>query len=154
MRDATSPIFPQASSEQTVRSELTRVIHFGPDDCFRIPILKGSGYSVDLCNSASQLHAALQDVDQKADAVAIVENKGIDPSAAIFLTRMTSEAALILFQSKDHSYDESGFDHVVRVPSSPSEWLGELTKIIERRRSVRPPSRPLSAWRSNALLPR
>jgi len=129
--------FQRIPTKQAVRSELVRMIYVGPDDHFRIPILKRAGYSVDQCKSACQLHAALRDIASPPDAVVIVEKKRIDPRAAMFLTRSTSAAALVLFQSADHTYDESGFDFVVPVLPSVDEWLGGIATLIERRRSDR-----------------
>jgi len=60
MRAAT---FQEIPPQQTVRSELARMIYFGQDDRFRIPILKNSGYSVDQCDSVCQLHAALRGIE-------------------------------------------------------------------------------------------
>jgi len=145
MRDTASANFPATSSGQAAGSELIRMIHFGLDDCFRIPILESAGYSVDQCDSVSQLHAALLEADQ-ADVVMMVENERYDPRGAMFLTRTTSSAALILFQSGDYHYEESDFDLIVQVLSDPSEWLGDIKKLIERRRAVRPQDRRQSVW--------
>jgi len=93
----------------------------------------------------SQLHAALLEADQ-ADVVMMVENERYDPRGAMFLTRTTSSAALILFQSGDYHYEESDFDLIVQVLSDPSEWLGDIKKLIERRRAVRPQDRRQSVW--------
>src|ERR1700722_8278003 len=144
--------FQRIPTKQTVRSEPVRMIYLGPDDRFRIPIFKNSGYSVDQCDSVCQLHTALREVDPQADVVAIVENERIDPRAAMFLTRITSAAALILFQSTDYSYDESGFDFVVPILSSANRWLSGITGLIERRRSDRTQDGRLGTRQHTALL--
>jgi hypothetical protein len=138
--------FPSITTKQTVRNGPVRMIYFGPDDRFRIPILKHAGYSVDQCNSVCQLRAALS-ANPQTEAVAIAEDEIIDPRAAMFLTRTTS-AALILFQSIDHCYGVSEFDFVVPILPSADQWLSGITVLVERRRSDRDRThdRLPSAW--------
>jgi hypothetical protein len=139
-------IFPLNPPKQTSPSELIRLIYFGPDDRFRIPILKNAGYTVEQCGSVCQLRDALSDAYPRAEAVAIVERERIDPRGAVFLTRVSSAAALILFQSIEHTYDESEFDFVVPALAKANEWLGSIGALVEQRRSCHTRDTTPSIW--------
>jgi hypothetical protein len=112
-----------------------RIVHFGFDDCHRIAVLKSAGYSVEECKSIAQLHAALVGV-REVEAVVITETDEIEPDEAISVTRATSMAPLILFQSLKPHYDVSEFDLVVPCPTDPYKRLGDIRAVIDQRKST------------------
>jgi hypothetical protein len=114
---------------------IARIVHFGSDNSFRVALLKTAGYSVDECNSVSQLHAALIGL-READAVVISEGDGDAPYDAISLTRSTSMVPLILFRSRNPHYDESEFDLVVPEAIDPAKCLSDIARLISSRRQL------------------
>lgn len=115
-----------------------RVVHFGINNCHRIAILKGAGYSVDVCPSIGILQTNLIQFPDP-DAVAIAENEGTDceASSAISLVRSNSAAPLVLFQGQERHFETSSFDLVVSPLTDPRLWLSELEDLIEESRAIR-----------------
>lgn len=113
-----------------------RIIHFGPDDCHRLTVLRSAGYSVDACGSLGQLRASLV-ADREADAVVMTEGDGVAPEEAITLARSHSSAPVVLFSGSNRSYEESSFDLVVHSLTPPDEWLVEVDVLIAKNRELR-----------------
>ncbi len=115
----------------------TSIIHVGVDDCQRIPVLKSAGFQVNPCDSFDQLHSALAGIPP-ADAVAIAECRSALIEKAVALTRATSSIPLILFQgTSPHTLNDSDFDLVVPVLTSPQIWIARMQAMIEESRTLR-----------------
>lgn len=127
-----------------------RVIHFGPDDCHRLMVLRSAGYSVDGCNSLNQLRASLV---SGADAVLMSDAEGIAPQDAVALARMQSSAPVVLFRSTNLSYEDSGFDLVVHSLTPPEVWLNQVDALIAGTRTLQAESKALIG-ESRELSPR
>jgi hypothetical protein len=121
-----------------------RIVHFGFDDCHRLMVLRGAGYSVEECTGIVQLSAVLSG-SEEVDAVVFAENDGDVPRGAILLIRTKSTAPVILFESKDRNYGNSEieFDLVVPAVSNPAQWLRDVERVVEQSLRRR--------WKSAAL---
>ena len=113
-----------------------RVIHFGPDDCHRMMVLRSAGYAVDHCNSLIQLRSSLVS-GGAAEAVMVSDGEGIAPETAIAIAKSHSSAPLVLFRSTNLSYQDSGFDLVVNSLTPPEVWLNDVHSLITRTLALR-----------------
>lgn len=116
------------------------LIHFGLDDCYRVPVLKEAGFLVEECASARRLGSALIDFPE-AEAIAISESDEIEANEAMaVLLHSGSTAPLILFQGWNRCLDSSGFNLVVPPLTEPRTWLKDVHSLIKR--SPRIPGQP------------
>jgi CRP/FNR family transcriptional regulator, cyclic AMP receptor protein len=113
-----------------------RIVHFGIDDSDLLRALRDAGYSVDDCDSLSDLQSLLKS-NQPADAVAITEGNDAALSNVISLSRTSSAAPLILFQDRNSNTSKSEFNLVVPVLAPPDKWLKEITALVDRTRAMR-----------------
>ena len=114
-----------------------RVIHFGPDDCHRLMVLRRAGYSVEDCPSLCELRLSLETGDAP-DAVLLSDGDGFSPHEALTLARTHSPSPLILFRSTNQTYEHRGFDLVVPCLTAPEVWLDDVDALIAKRRAARP----------------
>lgn len=114
---------------------LARVIHFGPDDCHRLMVLRSAGYAVEDCETLLQLGMSLS-AGGSADAVLMSDGVGVSPQEAAAVARTYSNLPLILFRSTNRSYEDSGFDLVVHTLTPPEVWLNDVDALIERTRGT------------------
>ena len=121
------------------------LIHLGVDDCYRVPVLRESGFFVEECHSVRQLHSTLMRFPQP-DAVAIAESDEIEAKEAVFLVRKSDRTApLVLFQGRNRCFETSGFNLVVPPLTDPLVWLSDLVSLIERHRTLRGQSNSIRA---------
>jgi hypothetical protein len=118
-----------------VRPMFTRVIHFGPDDCHRLMVLRSAGYEVEDCDSPLQLSALLSS-GASAEAVIMSDGEGVSHEEALAVARTHSNLPLILFRSTNRAYEEFEFDLVVQVLTPPEAWLNDVDALIERTRAT------------------
>jgi hypothetical protein len=114
-----------------VRQMAARVIHFGPDDCHRVMVLRSAGYAVDNCNSLIQLRSSLL-TGCAPNAVLVSDGEGVAPEMAIAVAKSHSAAPVVLFRSTSLSYQDSGFDLVVHSLTPPEVWLNQVDAVIAR----------------------
>jgi hypothetical protein len=119
-----------------------RVIHFGPDDCHRLMVLRSAGYSVDDCGSLLQLRACLAS-GAIPDALLMSDGGPVMPEEAIALARTHVSLPVILFRNTTLTYEESGIDLVVPSLTPPEIWLIEVEGLIEKSRTLRTVSESL-----------
>jgi hypothetical protein len=112
------------------------LVHFGTDQCHRLPVLRRAGYSTHECSSLIYLHSALIRFPQVA-AVAVPEEAANEPEDLISLVRTYSSAALILFQRLSPLIDPSDFNLVIAPLTDASVWLDSIAEEIERSRLIR-----------------
>ena len=110
-----------------------RVVHFGPDDCHRLTVLRSAGYTVEDCRSLLQLRVTLETGDVP-DAV-LMSDDGVSPEEAVAIARTHSSNPVILFRSTNMDYEDCGFDLVVPCLTSPEIWLNDVDAVIEKRRA-------------------
>src|ERR1700680_5076279 len=113
-----------------------RVIHFGPDDCHRLIVLRSAGVSVDACNSLGQLWVSLT-AGGEADAVVMSDADGIAPEEVVSLAKTHSSAPVVLFRGTNRVYEDSRFDLVVHTLTPPEVWLSEVNTLIAKGRILR-----------------
>jgi hypothetical protein len=119
-----------------------KVIHFGPDECHRLMVLRSAGYSVEDCRSLAELRAIL-DAGAAADALLMSDAEGVDPQEAIAVARSRESLPVVLFRSTNLTYQESGIDLVVHCLTPPEVWLNQMDSLIERSRILRAQSKAL-----------
>lgn len=110
-----------------------RVVHFGPDDCHRLMVLRSAGYTVEDCRSLLQLRDALAD-GASPDAVLMSDGDGVSPQEAVGIARAHSSNPVILFRSTNMTYEDCRFDLVVPCLTPPEVWLNDVDALIEKRR--------------------
>ena len=108
-----------------------QIVHYGVDDCHRVPVLKFAGYSISDCRSIAQLNAALQST-QEPGAVVMTEIEALAPKRAVWIARSTSAAPLVLFPGRSSSILEPEFDLVIPALTPPEQWLSEVAELIDR----------------------
>jgi hypothetical protein len=128
-----------------------RIIHYGVDDCHRVPVLKFAGYSIADCQSIVQLRAALQSTEDPG-AVVMTEIEDMAPRRAVSIVRSTSSAPLVLFPGRASGIFEFEFefDLVIPVLTPPEQWLSDMAELIDRWFALRARTHALSA--QSALL--
>jgi hypothetical protein len=121
-----------------------RVIHFGPDDCHRLMVLRSAGYAVDDCHSLVELRTTLAN-DAAPDALVTSDAEGFEPKEAIALVKTRASIPVVLFRSTNLACEDSGVDLVVHCLTPPEVWLSEVDALIEKCRGARPRSeRPVN----------
>jgi hypothetical protein len=110
-----------------------RVIHFGPDDCHRLMVLRSAGYKVDGCVSLGQLRASLLAAGE-AGAVLVSDGEGVVPEDAASLARSCCSAPVVLFNRTNRSFESVTFDLVVHSLTPPEVWLREVGELIAKNR--------------------
>lgn len=112
-----------------------RVIHFGPDDCHRLMVLRSAGYTVEDCRSLVQLRDTLETGDVP-DAVLMSDGAGVSPEEAAAVARTHSSNPVILFRSTNLAYEDGRFDLVVPCLTPPEVWLNDVDALIGKRRAL------------------
>jgi hypothetical protein len=121
-----------------------RVIHFGQDECYRTPILRGAGYDVEQCTSIPELQQALK-ADDDAELICISESYEQPREDALATSRALSSAPVVLFRSTAHRYMADSFDLEIDPLDSPEVWLVHMGSLIDRSRAIRHASKELVA---------
>lgn len=114
-------------------SMISRVVHYGVDECHRIAVLRSKGYAVENCNSLPQLHNALA-AERGTDAVLMTEGETDPLENAITLTRSQCSAPLVLFRSTNGDADDQVFDLVIETLTTPQQWLSDIESLIRQCR--------------------
>ena len=110
-----------------------RVIHFGPDDCHRLTVLRSAGFAVDDCPSLTQFRGSLLS-GSHADAVLLSDGEGFAPEDAALMARNCSSAPVVLFSGTNRAYEGAAFDLVVHSLTPPEVWLHEVDALIAKSR--------------------
>jgi len=113
-----------------------RVIHFGWDNSFRVPVLRAAGFRVQETRSLDELSVDLQD-DEDLGAVVISEDLEIPSENAAEVVRQCTLAPVILFRRTRQDIDGTRFDKVFDSSVAPWDWLGETAALIARCRALR-----------------
>jgi hypothetical protein len=108
-----------------------RVIHFGWDDCCRIPVLRAAGFEVREVKSLDELSVVLQN-DEPLNAVFVSESTEEGAVQAAEMSRRCSPAPLILFRRSLRAIDEKTFDKVYSCLTPPDVWLPDTVALIAK----------------------
>jgi hypothetical protein len=108
-----------------------RVIHFGWDDCCRVPVLRTAGFDIWEANSLDELSVILQR-NERLDAVVISENTEQSAEQAADMTRRFSPAPRILFRRSQLAIDEARFDKIYSCLTPPDIWLRETVTLVAK----------------------
>jgi hypothetical protein len=119
-----------------------RVIHFGIDECYRIPVLRDAGYDVSEVKTLPELKTRLTSREQ-VDAVIVSEVGTRTVEEAASLAREHGVAPLILFQRPNDDLNESQYDAIYWSIVTPGEWLSETAQLIAVCRKTREKSKAL-----------
>lgn len=119
-----------------------RVIYFGDDDCYRVPVLRSAGYEVFQPQTLDELNAGLQK-DAQVDAVFVSEDERRTTLGAIELVREHCTAPLILFRRSNIHLQENLCDQVYWPGARPEEWLSDTAELIAQCRESREQSQKL-----------
>jgi len=121
-----------------------RVIYFGCDDCYRVPVLRNAGYEVHQLESLDELSIDLQ--QNQVDAVIVSEDDGQAAGRAITLAREQTTAPLILFRRSAGELDENRLCDQVYWPGVRAEdWLSQTADLIALCRESRKQSLAIQA---------
>ena len=112
-----------------------RVIHFGWDDCYRVPVFRTIGLEVWEAESLDELSFDLQR-GEKVDAVVLSEDDRETTERAAAVVRQHSTAPLILFRRFHDGLDESRFDCVFAPLVPPEQWLLQAAEMIAARHAI------------------
>lgn len=104
------------------------LIHFGVDQCFRMRVLQGAGFSVADCESLEALSAELL---ERPDALVVEEEPNEQVDKAISLSRSFPAVPLILFRPLMETAPCSA-DLTIRSFTPPELWLHEIKDLIVR----------------------
>lgn len=113
-----------------------RVIHFGPDECYRVQVLRQAGYIVTESHTLDELGLDLQRNEQ-VEAVFLTEGDARSTTQAAVLARQLSQAPVILFRRSSLDLDEQKFDLVHPWLESPEVWLAKTAVLIASSRALR-----------------
>jgi len=113
-----------------------RIIHFGEDSCHRRMVLEGAGYSVEKCDSITEIESRLRS-QKPPDAVVITDEDGNASRDAVSLANAALSPPVIVFANGYKTYPESAFDLVIPLFTSPANWLARIGETIERSRLER-----------------
>jgi hypothetical protein len=109
------------------------VLHFGPDKCKRVLVLRSAGYSVDVCLSLTEFRSALKE-RAETHAVLVTERPGKERHEVVIFTREYSHAGLVLFDNTYDGAEEGEFDLIIPPQMAPEDWLRGIAAVIERSR--------------------
>jgi hypothetical protein len=111
------------------------VIHYGEDDCSRVPALKNAGYEVLVSDSLDRLKLDLE--RGEVDAVIV---SGLQPRCtkkAAVLVRRRCSAPLILFRGTDVKHDVNRFDRVFSSQVPEAHWLFDTAVLVMQCKELR-----------------
>jgi CRP/FNR family transcriptional regulator, cyclic AMP receptor protein len=125
-----------------------RIIHFGSDNLHRIWTFKNAGYTVEGCNSTTELQHLLVS-GGPLDAVAVTEAEESSSENVLSMIRSASSVPVILFRRTTRDQMDPNFDLTVPISEASAKWLGNIARLIDgSRRSLSQPERHKLAQRS------
>jgi len=110
-----------------------KIIHFGLDDCYRIPVFRSAGYEVREAHSLEGLCFDLQR-DEDVDAVVLSEDDVHQAQEVATVLRQRCAVPLILFRRTQNQIDESQFARVYSSLTPPAQWLLQTAELIAKSR--------------------
>jgi hypothetical protein len=117
------------------------VVHFGEDICYRLPVLRSAGYTVEQCDSLEHFSTFLA---WGPDMVVLEEEPLVPLRKAISFTRARSKASVVLFRHDTGTMLLEECDLVIPTLTAPEEWLVEIATLLEQSRTIRADSQALA----------
>ncbi|WP_109487265.1 hypothetical protein [Occallatibacter savannae] len=111
-----------------------KILTFGYDACHRWAVLRLAGFTVQVCESISELRDRLMK-GSKPDAVLMVEDIVSVPPEAIAAARSYFHGPLVLFEARSGSAYKNAFDLCVPILSGPSVWLPRLESLLDSKQA-------------------
>jgi hypothetical protein len=128
-----------------------RIIHVGPDERFRVPVLESAGCLVEICESIDSFRSSLI-CHPAADAVAITDDAPALLMSAASIVLATSAIPLIHFKGEFRGEIESFGSKSRRTPqpdtdfevdltiaplTPPADWVAQVVNFIDESRALR-----------------
>jgi hypothetical protein len=113
-----------------------RVIHFGWDDCCRVPLLRAAGFDVREAKSLEEMSVALQK-NEHLDVVVISETTQQSAEQVSEMAWRWSLVPVILFRRSQRPIDEKKFDKIYSCLTPPEIWLHETVALIAKGDKLR-----------------
>lgn len=107
------------------------ILHIGEDFCRRIPIIENAGFAVLQTEITLPAIHAVFDRGDTFSAVVFHSDFQAPPQIIVGETRTLSAAPFVLFQNPTIACDDTDFDLVIPVLTSPAIWLSKLRDAIE-----------------------
>ena len=114
-----------------------KLLSFGYDGCHRWAVLRLAGFTVNQCDSISELRERLMN-SEAVDAVIMVEDIVSVPLEAIIAAQSYFNGPLVLFEGRYPASRRDPFDLCIPILTRPEVWLPQINKLIQS-----PPSRLL-----------
>lgn len=108
------------------------ILTFGYDACHRWAVLRLAGFTVQVCESISELRDSIMK-GSHVDAVMMVEDIVSVPPEAIAAAKSYYKGPLVLFQARSGSAFKDSFDLCVPILSGPSVWLPKLEALLKSK---------------------
>jgi hypothetical protein len=134
--EVASPSLLQRTLTPWSRSMVVRILYFGRDTCHRLPVLASAGYYVENCDSVEELGVALEDREEAA-ALLLSDREDDVGGRAIAFMRSHSDVPVVIFRDANGDRNEAAVDLDVPTLTPPSEWLQEISALIESRAGAR-----------------
>lgn len=107
-----------------------KILTFGYDACHRWAVLRLAGYTIQVCESISELRDQLMK-GPELDAVLMVEDIVSVPQEAIIAARSYFDGPLVLFEAHARAKNREQFNLRVPILSGPSAWLPQIEALIK-----------------------
>ncbi|HXS77966.1 MAG TPA: hypothetical protein VN753_17445 [Terracidiphilus sp.] len=107
-----------------------KILTFGYDACHRWAVLRVAGFTIQVCESISELRDQLMK-SSCTDAVIMVEDIVSIPQEAITAAKSYFNGPLVLFEARSQVKNRDLFNLCVPILSGPSVWLPQLEALIE-----------------------
>jgi hypothetical protein len=109
-----------------------KILYFGRDTCYRLPVLVRAGYAVESCTSLEELRAAFLS-GPAPHAILVADENPRSAELAVAWLRSRPSPPLVLFCDAYRFHPEPVFDLVIPALTSPALWLSDIAEVIARR---------------------
>lgn len=107
-----------------------KILTFGYDACHRWAVLRLAGFTVQVCESISELRDQLMK-GSHIDAVIMVEDIVSVPQEAITAAKSYFSGPLVLFEARSQVRNRELFSLCIPILSGPSTWLPKLEDLMQ-----------------------
>lgn len=120
----------------------TTLVHFGLDQCFRIPVLEKAGFRIADCDSLDALSLQLM---QQPKALLLEDEPLAEIDCAISLSRSYADVPVVYFRCSPDIPAIRSKDLVIPSFTAPDDWLREIRELVARSQAVMAESQRLRA---------
>jgi hypothetical protein len=107
-----------------------KILTFGYDACHRWAVLRLAGYTIQVCESISELRDELMK-HPELDAVLMVEDIVSVPQEAITAAKSYFDGPVILFEGHSQIKNREQFNLWIPILTGPSAWLPQIEALIK-----------------------